>query len=102
MGTLGWFIVKEVRRQMHVTVASDRVTLGIWSVNRTWPFLLIREVAIPWSSVQQIRRAGLTLILDTHLGEKSINLLLFEDAGQVEQFAFEQWKASHQRAQTAV
>lgn len=98
MAALGWFVVKEVSRQMRVTVSAEGVVLGLWAVGGKWPFLTLRETAIPWSSVKALRRAGLTLIFDTHFGERSVNLFLFDNPQQVEQFALKEWRANEHGA----
>lgn len=94
VAALGWFLVKEVSRQMQVIVSAQGVVLDLWRFEAEWPFLMLRETVVPWSSVRALRRAGLTLILDTPAGERSVNLFLFENPQQVEQFALDEWRTN--------
>ncbi len=94
MAAVAWFLVKEVSRQMRVIVSAQGVVLGLWRVGSEWPFLTLRETTIPWSSVRALRRSGLTLILDTPGGERSVNLFLFENPQQVHQFALDEWRTN--------
>lgn len=95
MAALAWFLVKEVSRQMHVTISEQGVTLEVWHVRATWPILSLREATVPWPSVRRLGRSGFTLVLDTEAAERTVNLLLFANPQLVENFAIDKWKTEH-------
>ena len=101
MAALVWFLVKEVSRQMRVTISAQGVVVDLWRLGGKWPYLMLRETSIPWKSVSKLGRAGLTLIFETHHGKRSVNLILFENPQQVEQFAFKEWRAHVNGARAA-
>ena len=102
MAALVWLLVKEVSRQMHVTISAQGVVVGLWRLGEKWPYLMLRETSIPWDSVRKLSRAGFTLIFETRHGKRSVNLILFENSQQVEQFAFNEWRAHVNDARAAV
>lgn len=86
-------LVAEVMRQRKSELSESGFFVTEWGLTRHFPFISNIQHGYQWSDVENIGRSGYTLIFKTRVGDKKVNLFVFEKPEDVASFAVEQWQS---------
>lgn len=90
---VSFILITEVKRQRKSEVSESGFVATEWSLTRRFPFIVTVQRGYQWGDVEDIGRAGYSLLFKTRTGSKKINLFLFDKAEDVAAFAIERWRS---------
>jgi hypothetical protein len=94
-------LLRDTYSQLATEVTELGFTVERCRLGFSWPFVYFVPETLVWSGVKTIHGTVFAVYLNTNVGKRTINLMLFEKPDEVGMFIHSRWVASRQHAEEA-